>query len=103
MTKTTLINDIEQMNITDDLKQGLLEKLSSYPNDELSQEEMLDFDSFLAELQEEELETGMAMEEMADSIDSYLNDLANAEEEASKAMVKRMHDTLEAMQIYSNQ
>lgn len=103
MTKSTLINNIEEMDITDDLKQGLLEKINSYPNDELSSEDMLNFDSFLAELQEEELETGMAMEEMADSIDSYLNELASAEEEATEALVKKMHDTLEAMQIYSNQ
>lgn len=68
MTKSDLLAQIAQEELTDDLRQEIEKKLADYP-EELAQENIDEIEAYLIEVQQIELESAKALDEMADTLD----------------------------------
>jgi len=68
MTKSDLLAQIAQEELTDDLRQEIEKKLADYP-EELTQENIDEIEAYLIEVQQIELESAKALDEMADTLD----------------------------------
>lgn len=97
MQKIELIGAINEGAFTDDIKQSLLTEVATYP-DELSQQEISDFDGLLAEIQEGEMVAASGLEQIATILDDATEALDANYEASVEDSVAAMKDGLELAQ-----
>jgi hypothetical protein len=80
MNKQDLINQINSEELEATLKDTLIEKVNSYP-DQLSNENLMEFDALLADLQSEEVQSAALLTDTARNIDSMIDELDAIEDQ----------------------
>lgn len=103
MTKSQLLAQVSQEEMTDDLRQEIETKLADYP-EELTQENVDEIITYLTEIEQVELASAKGLEEMADALDDldedHTNNFVKAVNESVKVTASELqhaNDMLEAI------
>ena len=94
MNKQTLIQEIEQSELSDNVKQFLLEELGHY-SDELSKEDRVQLMKLFKMVQMEEVEAAADLDEAADQLDALVDTLEKNETEAVASQINQMKQALQ--------
>jgi hypothetical protein len=89
MNKTEITTKLGSLDLTEDVLALINEELASYP-EELQDEDLKKLDTFLSELQQEEMEDAMDSEKIA----AFLED---ASEQMDENLENFTHDSLKSM------
>lgn len=97
MNKQELLNMINSEEMSAEIKEALAQKANSF-SDELSREDLLEFDAFVAELQTEEAESALFLDRMAQNIEDLVDGADDNYDEFIQSSTKSMRDGLTAAQ-----
>ena len=97
MTKQDLINLITAENLSEDLKLDLVERVKTF-SDQLTDNEMKTFTNELAELQAVETESALLLNQLADDVDNFIDDLDDIEDKLVDRTIKVQRNGLQAAQ-----
>lgn len=106
MTKSDLLAQIAREELTDDLRQEIEKKLADYP-EELTQENIDEISAYLIEVQQIELESAKALDEMADALDDLdvvqTNNYVNAVNESIGVAASELRHANDMLNTLDNQ
>ncbi|MGD9129427.1 MAG: hypothetical protein PVJ09_02995 [Candidatus Woesebacteria bacterium] len=93
MKKQDLVNMIQdpQNNFSDNLIQEATAKLVDY-GDELSDNDLADFDRYLEKLSDDKAASGMAKMEMAQQLEDFVEDLDAINERHADGVINALYD-----------
>lgn len=94
MQKQTIISQVETLGLTDDVKQELMGKLASYP-DEMTNEQVMDFEGFVMDAQRGEQLLARAYDTAAEGLEDAADTANDSIDEFVTSSAQIMRDNLE--------
>ena len=95
MNKQDLLNNLNSEEMDSEIKEAVAQKINSY-SDELSNSDLKELDSFLAELQVEEAESAVLLEKMAKDVNDLINGMDDYYDEYIASTTQSMKNGLES-------
>jgi hypothetical protein len=95
MNKQDLLNNLNSEEMDSEIKEAVAQKINSY-SDELSNSDLKELDSFLAELQVEEAESAVLLEKMAKDVNDLINGMDDNYDEYIASTTQSMKNGLES-------
>jgi hypothetical protein len=101
MNKQSLIQKVQESEMTDHLKKALVKEFSNFP-DELSDEDKINAIKLLKAIQTEELATAADLDAAADQLDNLVDNLDHAEDQFVVTHIKSIKNTLQNLETGIN-